>query len=50
MEHVRSNREAKMWEKHAKYWRNNAEALARDILTVDPTWTTVFDGIPPTPP
>ena len=48
VERSRPKREAEMWEKHAKYWRGNAEALARDILTVDPTWSTTFDGIPPT--
>jgi hypothetical protein len=45
----RPRRVAEMWEKHAKYWRGNAEALAKDILTADPTWSTIFDGIPPTP-
>lgn len=49
VERGRPKREAEMWEKHAKYWRNAAEALARNILTVDPTWSTCFDGIPPTP-
>lgn len=49
VERGRPKREADMWEKHARYWRGNAEALARDILTVDPTWSTTFDGIPPTP-
>jgi hypothetical protein len=49
IERGRPKREADMWEKHAKYWRGCAEALARNILTVDPTWSTIFDGIPPTP-
>jgi hypothetical protein len=49
VERGRPKREAAMWEKNARYWRGNAEALATDILAIDPTWSTTFDGIPPTP-
>src|SRR5688572_5142221 len=49
IERGKPKREAEMWETHAKYWRANAEVMATDILTIDPTWSTLFDGIPPTP-